>query len=457
MIIKDTLYYGLAKIFSILLSLLTIKLLATNLSVEKFGEVDLYLISISLVSIITGFGINSAVNRELNLFERKIEDVITSSMGFLLKSILIIILAYFINFIFRFIDDSEILFLVLSSALIFTINEIFVGIMRSLSKSKLYFYTSIFQSLIYLIMVYIYSDDLSISNVLFSYLVSYIFIVSISIYYFRNNLIGKFDKEIYKSLAYYGIPLIFSGLAGFVFNVSDKYMLGYYRSLEEVGIYAIAYKVASLVTIVIGIVQMAWPKYMYKIYKEEQNYEFIYDFAARYYLFSLIILGLFVILFADFFILLFSTSDYLVGANIIPIVVFGMILLGFQNISNQGIHISGKSHIMTSIIVLGGFVNIVLNYLFIPQYGYIAAAWTTFISMFVMQLTTLYFSTKLLKIDYSYMKLLIAYFLFILISILSVDLSVFVKMFIFIVSTLFLYFLLSSKEDMKFLKERVRK
>jgi O-antigen/teichoic acid export membrane protein len=288
MIIKDTLYYGLAKIFSILLSLLTIKLLATNLSVEKFGEVDLYLISISLVSIITGFGINSAVNRELNLFERKIEDVITSSMGFLLKSILIIILAYFINFIFRFIDDSEILFLVLSSALIFTINEIFVGIMRSLSKSKLYFYTSIFQSLIYLIMVYIYSDDLSISNVLFSYLVSYIFIVSISIYYFRNNLIGKFDKEIYKSLAYYGIPLIFSGLAGFVFNVSDKYMLGYYRSLEEVGIYAIAYKVASLVTIVIGIVQMAWPKYMYKIYKEEQNYEFIYDFAARYYLFSLI-------------------------------------------------------------------------------------------------------------------------------------------------------------------------
>lgn len=457
MIIKDTLYYGLAKVFSIIISLFTIKLLSTNLSIEKFGEVDLYLISISLVSIIIGFGINSAVNRELNLFQRKVEDVIASSIVFFIKSILIVVIAYFINLHFGLIDDSQLVVLVLFSALVFTINEVFVGLMRSLSKSKLYFYTSVLQSITYLVMIYFYTEELSVKNVLLAYLVSYVFILIVSIYYFRNNLIGKFDKEIYKSLAYYGIPLIFSGLAGFIFNVSDKYMLGYYRTLEEVGIYAMAYKVSSLVMIVIGVVQMAWPKYMYKIYKEENNYEFIYNFVAKYYLYSLVMIGLFVILFADFFILLFSNSDYLEGVSVIPIVVFGMILLGFQNISNQGIHITGKSHIMTSIIILGGVVNIGLNYLFIPQYGYMAAAWTTFISMFVMQVVTLYFSTKLLKINYSYIKLLFTYILFVLVSIFSLEFTLYIKVLVFVVSSLLFYLLLYTKEDIHFIRKRIKK
>lgn len=455
MIVKDTLYYGLAKIFSILLSLVTIKLLSTNLTVAEFGEIDLYIISISLISILVGFGINSAINRELNLFERKVEDIVTSSTLFLIKSFIVLLLFYIVNYFIVIVDSSQTILLLLITSFIFTMNEVFVGLMRSLSKSKLYFYTSIFQSLVYLIGIYLYSSSLNVDKILFSYLISYLFILMISIYYFRNSLIGKFDKSIYKSLAYYGIPLIFSGLAGFIFNVSDKYMLGYYVSLEDVGIYAIAYKVASLVTIVIGVVQMAWPKYMFMIYKDKENFNFIYNLAARYYLFSLICIGLFVILFSEFFILLFSNSAYLIGLEVIPIVVFGMVLLGFQNISNQGIHVTGKSHIMTAIIILGGTVNIVLNYLFIPQYGYMAAAWTTLVSMLVMQLVTFYYSIKLLKVDYTYFRLLLTYFLFVGISLISNELTIILKIFLFLFSSILFFALLYVKNDIKFIKERI--
>lgn len=454
---NDLIYYGLAKVISIILSLFTIKILSSNLTVTKFGEVDLYLISISLISIVIGFGINSAINRELNLFDRKIADVITSSMVFSLKSLLVVFLLYFLNTIVDVVQNETTILLILLSSLVFTVNEIFVGLMRSLSKSKLYFYLTIIQNLIYLNLIFNYAENLSINNILFAYLISFKIVLLVNIFFFRKSLIGKFDKTIYKSLAYYGIPLIFSALAGFIFNVSDKYMLGYYRDLNEVGLYAIAYKVASLVTIVIGIIQMAWPKYMFKIYKEKTNYMYIYDFVSRYYLFVLISLGLFVILFSNFFILLFSSEKYLVGSVVIPIIVFGMVLIGFQNISNQGIHVTGKSHIMTSIIIVGGIVNIGLNYLFIPTYGYMAAAWTTFISMMVMQMLTFYFSTKLLHIDYSYIRLLFSYILFLVLAISFKDSEIFLKISIYILSVFFIFGVLCKKEDLKFVKENIFK
>lgn len=413
--IKSLIYYALSKLSSIFFSFYSVHILTNNLSLKEYGQLDIFLVTIGLLGLLLNLGISSAINRELNLFDRQVGDVFVNSLLFFIKAIFISFIIYFVNLKFNYIN-SEYLIIILIIGVLNVLYGYFSGIIRATNKSKLFFVTNFLQQIIYVSLLYLYKNDLTVKIVLYIILTYTLVNVVLYFIYFKNQLLGRLNKEIYKSLSYYGLPLVLGGFAEFIFNSSDKYMINYFLDKESVALYSLSYKVGAMLLMAVGIFQMVWPRYMYRIYKNYKNYNDLYRIIFNIYAFMIINMALFLVIWRKYIISLISNENYLNSSNIVIIVASGIIFYGFHFLLNAGIHISGKSHIMTTIIIFAGIINIVLNYFFIPEYRYIAAAFTTVISMFFIFVAVYYFSNRLTPITYEFKKVFFIYCVYIVIA-----------------------------------------
>ena len=81
--IKSLIYYALSKLSSIFFSFYSVHILTNNLSLKEYGQLDIFLVTIGLLGLLLNLGISSAINRELNLFDRQVGDVFVNSLLFL--------------------------------------------------------------------------------------------------------------------------------------------------------------------------------------------------------------------------------------------------------------------------------------------------------------------------------------------------------------------------------------
>lgn len=75
-----------------------------------------------------------------------------------------------------------------------------------------------------------------------------------------------------------------------------------------------------------------------------------------------------------------TSQEYYEGYRIIPLVALGAFFLGLQCSFHAGPLFYKKTYLIMFSIIASGLLNLGLNFLLIPQYGYMAAAITTFIS-----------------------------------------------------------------------------
>jgi O-antigen/teichoic acid export membrane protein len=73
-------------------------------------------------------------------------------------------------------------------------------------------------------------------------------------------------------------------------------------------------------------------------------------------------------------------QEYYEGYKIIPLVALGAFFLGLQQRFYPGVNFYKKTHFIMLAIIVSGLLNLGLNFLLIPKYGYMAAAATTLIS-----------------------------------------------------------------------------
>jgi O-antigen/teichoic acid export membrane protein len=105
----------------------------------------------------------------------------------------------------------------------------------------------------------------------------------VTLFYVFKRYGYKYSLDWIKKILSYGFPLIGTGIAIWILNSTDRYFLAYFADLSAVGIYAVGAKLASLVAIIGGALQMAWGPYALDIqYEEKQGYLFK-SFSALFY------------------------------------------------------------------------------------------------------------------------------------------------------------------------------
>lgn len=191
-----------------------------------------------------------------------------------------------------------------------------------------------------------------------------------------------YKKEYWKYALIISLPLIPHHLAGNVLSHFDRIMINKYASISDTGLYSLSYSYATILSIIWTSFNQAWtPWFLVKM--KDDNVGEIKRFVKPYVIaFTCIFL---VILFiGPEAIKFFGPKEYWGGMWVVPPVLLGMF---FQFIYSLYVNIEfyyKKTNYIAIGTVFAAVLNIVLNYIFIPIYGYLAAAYTTLAGYFAI-------------------------------------------------------------------------
>ena len=109
-------------------------------------------------------------------------------------------------------------------------------------------------------------------------------LVYLALVLYRTEQLGlEFDRDLFRRMQKFGMPLVPAALALWVINFVDREFVVWYRGLGEAGIYSAAVKIASVITFVMIAFRTAWPAFAYSI-EDDREAKRAYAFVLTYLL-----------------------------------------------------------------------------------------------------------------------------------------------------------------------------
>ncbi|MDR0754482.1 MAG: oligosaccharide flippase family protein [Prevotellaceae bacterium] len=196
-----------------------------------------------------------------------------------------------------------------------------------------------------------------------------------------------FSAVLWKQLMIYAIPVVLSQLPGVLNDVTDRILFRFFSpegtsSSDLTGIFSANVKLAVLMTLFVQMFRFAAEPFFFS-QSNNDNQKKIYADVMKYFVIFCVFIFLFVALYLDVF-QLFIGKDFRVGTGIVPIMLLANILLGINFNLSMWYKISGQTKFAVNITLSGLMVTIVINAVFMPYFGYYAAACGHFLSYLTM-------------------------------------------------------------------------
>jgi len=216
----------------------------------------------------------------------------------------------------------------------------------------------------------------------------------------------------------FGAPLIFSNLAMFTLNFSDRFFLQHLRSLDIVGIYAVGYKFGYMLNLLlIQPFLLMWQARMYLI-QERADRDAV--FGRIFILYSSLLLfgALALSLFSHEIVRVMVDARFAPSQGIIPVVAFAYVAYGIASFFQGGLLLAGRTYMIGMSSAFAALFNLGLNYILISRYGMMGAGWATVLSFLAIAVGNGYFSwsnfTGILRVGRFQIALLVAVVLYLL-------------------------------------------
>lgn len=222
-----------------------------------------------------------------------------------------------------------------------------------------------------------------------------------------------FSGALLKEMLFYGLPLLIAGLAGMVNETIDRIMLkrmllpihGEVHTMEIVGVYGGVYKISIIITLFIQAFRYAAEPFFFKEEKNANSKQ-TYARVMNYFVIVCAVIYLFVMLFLHYLKYFTPKSDFWLALDIVPLLLFANIFLGIYYNQSIWYKLTGKTIYGAFIAIAGALLTIIINFIFIPQYDYHAAAWTTFICYGFMMLVSFFLGQYFYPVPYPVGKII---------------------------------------------------
>ncbi len=213
-----------------------------------------------------------------------------------------------------------------------------------------------------------------------NYIVIYIIDIVIFIVIFAKGKL-LINKEYWKYSLKLSLPLVGYSISTQVLNVSDRMMIDKMVGKNAVGIYGTLYTVSSLSIMIWTTINASFVPYLFEnIEKRNKNIAKITNILLLLYSGIAILLTYL----APEIVRILATDEYLSAKYIMPPIAAGVFMISISNIySNILVYYKKTTYIMYASII-AAVANIILNYLFIGKFGYMAAAYTTLFSYIIL-------------------------------------------------------------------------
>ena len=176
----------------------------------------------------------------------------------------------------------------------------------------------------------------------------------------------------------YSMPLVANSLAWWLNNASDRYILTFFCGAAVNGIYAVSYKIPTILSTIQSVFYSAWSISAITEFDKDDSDGFIGNVYSLYSAASYI--GCSILLIGNVFIakILYS-NDFFVAWKYVPFLLVGTVFNGIALFEGCIFTAVKRTKDVSRTTIMGALVNTIINFLLIPFIGATGAALSTMI------------------------------------------------------------------------------
>ena len=374
---KSAIVYLFATVFTRGLAIITTPIFTRIMSTDQVGMVNLYSSWYSMITVVSTLALTSGgFPMALREFESERDQYVSSvlSLTSLVAIGLVFLYALAPSFWNRMTGlPTHLMILLLVGLLVAPARDFWLSRQRFEYRYKLPGAVTIVSA--------VAASGLAVVAVLYANSIDYSDIASVRLFanysivygvaaviWFSIFLKGKcfYSSKYWKFSLQLSLPLIGYSIASQILSVSDRLMISKMVGNSAVGVYSTLYTVSS---------------YLY------QNME---NPKSRIRKLSMTMLGMYslvailLVYLAPEIVRILATAEYYKGIYIMPPIAGGVYFIAVSNLYSDILVYLKKTKMIMISSAIAALLNVVLNYLMINAYGYMAAAYTTLVSYIVM-------------------------------------------------------------------------
>ncbi len=240
-----------------------------------------------------------------------------------------------------------------------------------------------------------------------------------------------FDGKLLKKMMIFSFPLIPSVLMAWVLSLSDRYILLHYHGNSVVGLYGVGARFVTIINVIVNAINTAYTTFAFGSKEDndaKKNYFYVFNVVSVLLLF----ICFSVAIFSKEIIYYMTDEAYMSSYTIIRDMLYSQALYAMSTIVSYGIIFKKKSVYSLIAVSCGALVNLALNFVFIPEYGLNAAAFTTVIGYLVSLIVSYYFSEKLYPCNYGMIRVMITCIGTYVVAYVTLELSLIIRIVVWI-------------------------
>lgn len=224
-----------------------------------------------------------------------------------------------------------------------------------------------------------------------AYAISYVAAALVGLYYVftRTEILSNVKPtHMHGELLSFSVPLIVSAAISFILTDLDTFMLGYFASTRDVGVYNVVYPLAQLLTTGLTAFGFLFMPIISELDAEGSTDEIhrIYQTITKWIFMGTLPVFLVVALFPDMTIQITFGSEYMEGGVALTLLSIAYFTHAITGPNANTLTSIGRTRLIMWDNLAIGILNALLNLALIPEYGYLGAGVATAVSYATLNL-----------------------------------------------------------------------
>lgn len=410
-LIGNSFIFAIGRLSSKLLSFLLVPLYTYYLSAAEYGTVDLVITTVSMLLPIVSTSMFDAVLRFIMDKKSDADLILMNALNVSMIGFVISLLFYPVILQIDLLGGTSLVFFMYIILFLQIIERIFAEYTRAIGEIKKFAFNGI-----------ILTFSTGVLNVLFLVILGYgvpgyFFaiilsnIISILYLFFSTKAYTHIDFTLIKktsmiNLLRYSAPLIPNALMWWLINASSRYFIRFFISVSANGLFAVASRVPTLISIVTQVFMQAWQLSAIEEYENETKSIFYSNVFN--YLSSALFLGTsaIIIILKPMFNIIFAT-EYYEAWIVVPFLLLGAVFSSFSGFLGTNYIAAKQTKGVFKTSVYGGIISLFLNFLLISTLGIVGAGLSSMFSFIVMWIIRHFDTKKFIKMEVNWQNFVI--------------------------------------------------
>ena len=395
-IVKNTTVLLASELVNKALSFALAIAIARLLDVQGFGQYSFVFAFLGLFAIIQDFGLSTYVVRQLSRFPGQTQELFSNY--FTLKLVFSLMTFVIASLAARFfVDSSSVMLAVMVVAfgmIFYNLSSVFGSVFQSREQMEKMAYVSMLERILTTgLGIGLLLNGKGLLGLMLAFLVSYtsMFILSLilGIRFVRPTL--GFSLPLWKDMLKSSMLFWFYGLFQTIHFRTDTVMLKFLSTYTAVGIYGVAHNILdALYFIPFAIISAVFPPMAKFFLKDKNSLRILYREAMHYLLMLGIPMAFGITLVAPRLIVFIYSDSFIQSGLALQILIWSELFIFLAVATGFMLNSINREKYFAIYTALAALVNIVLNFILIPGYGFVGASIATVISQGMLSIMLLW-------------------------------------------------------------------